>query len=368
MKKITLAVDGNGLLKQSFHGNTITHEDNKFGYIGATQTFITIIRKMIREYNVNKVIVFWDGLNGGKLRYNIYPYYKEKRNKNWNGDDELVLTDGDIKKMEFFQKNKNEEAMILFQKLRIQQYCEELFIRQYEFPQIESDDSIAYYVKYFKESDEEVIIYSGDEDMFMLIDYDNVSVYSAQKKQIVNKYNFDILFHDYNYKNVALIKAITGCTSDNVYGVDSIGVKTLLKHFPELKDKKCDIDFILTKAKEINSNRKKPLVALENLIEGKTSVNIENILNGKHLFDLNYKLVNLLDAETFMTDEAIEHLELVTTALIDPENRGGKNIIKLMMEDGFIKYIPRGADGYSDFLKQFLLVVNSEKKYYNDNV
>lgn len=362
MNKKTLCVDGNYLLKQSFHGNKYTYDED-FGYIGAVATFFTIVRKMIREQQITKVIVFWDGVNSGRLRYEIYPYYKSNRDKTWN-EPELILSQADINKMKHFQNE--EETSLLLQKIRIQAYCEELFFRQIECPDgvTESDDMIAYYCLNYKEEDEEVIIYTSDQDLLMLIDIDKVSVYLGNKKVLVNKFNFNILYYNYHYKNTALIKAIEGCTSDVIYGASSVKEKTLLKHFPELNQMPCTIDFILTKAKEINEGRKKPLLALQNIIDGKTAVNMENVLNGQHLFELNYKLVNLL--EPMITDNCIEHVEMQSLAPLSIEGRGGKNLLRLMYEDGFIKTIPGGPDGYKNFLIEFLNVVNSEKNYYKE--
>ena len=362
MEKRTLCIDGNGLLKQSYHGNKYTYEEN-FGNVGAVDTFMAITRKMILEQNITKVIIFWDGLNAGKMRYRLYPFYKSNRNKSWF-QSELVLDDADIRKIEWLNKQKDEDAVLLLQKIRIQQYAEELFFRQFEFEEIESDDAIAYYCANLKDDDEEVIIYTNDRDFLQLLVLDKVNVYLANKKQVVTKYNFNILFFNYHYTNASLIKAIEGCTSDMIYGVDSVGEKTLLKYFPELRTRTMTIQEILLKAEEINSTRKKPLKALQNLIEGKTAVNLTSVLNGQHLFDLNFKLVNLL--EPMMSEDAIEALEIMTLSPLDITDRGGKNIIRLMYEDGFIKRIPRGAEGYKDYLTTFLPVVNSEKKYTSD--
>ena len=357
-KKRTLCVDCNYLLKQSHHGNNRFEE--KYGHVGAVDTFLAITRKMIKEQDITKVILFWDGLNAGKMRYRIYPYYKSNRHKSWF-DDDIILTSADIRKIEWLNKQKDEEAILLVQKIRIQQYAEELFFRQYEFPEIESDDAIAFYCKNIKEEDEEVIIYTNDQDFLQLLNIDNVFIYLSNKKDLINKYNFNILYFNYHYSNTGLIKAIEGCKSDVIHGVDGVGEKTLLKYFPELKDRPVTFDEIYNKAKEINKKRKKPLKALENLIEGKTSVNVDSVLNGEHLFKLNYKLVNLL--EPMITDEAIEVLETQTLSPLDIEDRGGKNIIRLMFEDGLINRIPNGSDGYKDFLIPFLPVVNSEKNY-----
>lgn len=375
MKK-TLLVDANNLLKISFHGNKDLYSD--FGYIGAIVTFYSIIRKLIKEYQCTKVILFWDGLKSGRLRYDIYPYYKAKRKKNWYGNDELILSEKDIAREETVDKS------LLKQRSRIQQYAEELFIRQVEDPICEADDCIAYYTTDLREDDEMCIIFSNDADAVQLIN-ENVQVYIHNRKSIVTEKTFTMLFYDYHIKNAALIKAIEGCTSDEIHGVDGLGLKTLLTHVPELRDREVTFDEIYDRAVEVNSKRKKPLVALQKLIDGKTKIHAENekidaedeaaglpnrrpknlfdtILTGKHLFELNYKLVNL--KEPFLTEECKEDILAQTFAPLNDEDRGGKNLMRLMIEDGFMNSIPGGSEGYKNYLVEFLPVVKAEKENY----
>lgn len=354
----TLLVDAQNLLKRSFHGNQTTY--TSFGNIGAIVTFYTSIRKVIKERQINKVVLFWDGANSGRLRHDIYPYYKSNRkNKNFYG--EMILSDKDI------DREESADNSILLQRERIKQYAEEFFFRQVEDQFCEADDCIAYYCLNLIQPDEEVLIFSNDRDFCQLID-DKVSFYFVNKTgdhQLVTKKGFEYHF-DYALENATLMKAIEGCTSDMVYGVELIKEKSLLKFFPELKTKKVVFKQILERAKEINKGRKKPYKALENLINGKTSVLMENISNGEDLINLNYKLVNL--REPMLTEECIEEIIYNCTIPISDEDRGGKNIFRLMYEDGFINSIPNGAEGYREYIIEFLPVVNKEKtKFKNYN-
>lgn len=354
MKNKTLIVDSENLLKQSFHGNKNTYSKS-YGYIGCLVTFFTIIRKVIMEQNITKVILFWDSPTGGKLRYNIYPFYKSNRSKNWN-DSEIILSDRDV------EREENSDKSLFLQRERIKQYGEELFFRQVEFQDIEADDCIAYYVNNLLEPHEEAVIYTNDRDFCQLIN-DKVSIYLANKKQLITK-NTYFLYFDHDLRNAALIKALEGCKTDVIHGVEGLGEKKLLTYFPELRTNEVSFEHILVRAQEINKGRKKPYSALKNLIEGKTIVEIENVYDGRDLFNLNYKLVNL--KEPFITDECKEHIEEAATYPMSDSNRGGKNLMKLMIEDGFINTIPGGADGYVNFLKEFLTVVKREKELYQN--
>jgi len=43
-----------------------------------------------------------------------------------------------------------------------------------------------------------------------------------------------------------------------------------------------------------------------------------------------------------ITDEAKEFVTLYYSETLDPEGRDNKNLIRLMMEDGFFKYLTQG--------------------------
>ena len=101
----TLLIDGHFLLKRSFlvKSNYYTHE---FGNIGGLFNFFLTLRTLTKELKINKLIVCWDGENGGKLRRNIYSEYKSKRkNKSWY--DKINLSEAEIKR-----EQESEESLL----------------------------------------------------------------------------------------------------------------------------------------------------------------------------------------------------------------------------------------------------------------
>jgi len=42
-----------------------------------------------------------------------------------------------------------------------------------------------------------------------------------------------------------------------------------------------------------------------------------------------------------------------------------RNLIRMMMEDGFFKYLPKGDDNWVEFLKPFLKLTRKEKTKFN---
>ena len=96
MKTRTLLVDASYLLQRSFHGAKDVYTQS-FGHIGALYSFLTTVRKMIKEHMINKVILVWDGEGGGVQRYRIDNKYKANRkNKEWYK--KIELSDRDIEK------------------------------------------------------------------------------------------------------------------------------------------------------------------------------------------------------------------------------------------------------------------------------
>ena len=338
----TLCVDGNSILKVSFFGNknTFVNDQN----IGALFTMLTLIRKILKEYgSFDRCILFWDSINeAGKLRFHIYEGYKANRpHKSWYS--KIELTEDEIK------KEQEKDKSILTQRIRIKNYAEELFFRQVDpHDGIEADDCIAYYCLN-KRKNEEIIIFSGDHDFCQLIDKD-ISLYLTRKRTLINKLNY-FLFFNHHLSNACLVKSIVGDQSDNIPGIPGIQEKTLLKCFPQLKKRKVEYEELIEWAKEIQEKRKEekkePLKNLQLLIEG------------KELYELYKKIIDLHNP--ILTDECKELIKDINELPLDDENRGSKNLLRMMTEDGFISLI--WNEDYVDYLEPFFSVINSEKEY-----
>jgi len=153
----TLLVDGNNLFKIGFHGAKDVF--NNGDHVGGVYHFVNILRKFLEEHNHDKVVVFWDGESNSSIRKSIYPQYKENRRESMN---------------------EYKYESYLYQRSRVKQYLEEIFVRQIEVEDNEADDLIAHYCKISK--DEQIIIFSADKDLTQLIS-ENVTIYSPITKQ-----------------------------------------------------------------------------------------------------------------------------------------------------------------------------------------
>jgi 5'-3' exonuclease len=285
----------------------------------------------LEEYDLDKVVVFWDGDSNSSTRKTIYPQYKANRRLNMN---------------EFKYES------YVNQKIRVKQYLEEVFVRQVEIDNNEADDLIAYYCQLA--NDETIIIFSADKDLTQLIS-PNVSIYSPIHKTTY-RFGDRIKFKDIEvpHQNVLVCKVFMGDKSDNIDGIQSLGEKTFAKFFPLVLTKSCTIEEIMDIARNIP--QEKPIKVLTNILTGKTKSGIL----GEQYYQINQMIVNLNNP--LITDDGKELVESIYSETLDPTDRGYKNLMKYMMEDGLFKYLPKNDEAWVNFLKPFMKLTRKEKR------
>jgi len=337
MKIRTLLVDGSYLLKRSINGAKDTYT-NSFGHIGGLYQFYTTLRMLIKKHMINKVVLVFDGEDGGIQRYYIDREYKANRtNKSWHK--KIELSDYEIK------KEQEKDMSVLKQRKRIQAYAEELFLRQIEVPEIEADDIIAAYCMQYNNK-EELFLFTNDRDFSQLLDL-NITILFGNIEQPITKSNYFFQFN-HHYSNALLFKIISGDVSDNIQGIAGLKEDTLVKHFPDLKFKHTTVRELCKMADDLNkdrvANKKKPLKAFENLL-----ANVERL-------KMNYKLMNL--REPFLNEQAIEELQQLEMPL-EPGDRGSKNLIKMMNEDEFLNVY---GSTFPNYVEPFYTIIMNEKQ------
>jgi DNA polymerase-1 len=328
----TLLVDGNNLIKIGVHGVKDFFHSGK--HIGGVWHFINTLRRFIETEGFDKVVVFWDGDENSLSRKILYPQYKANRKTPFDLDKENSISE---------------------QKERVKQYLEELFVRQVLVDMNEADDLIAYYCQI--SPDEEKTIFSGDRDLTQLIS-DKVRVYLPDMKQYF-KLGDKIKFKDIEvpHYNVKTYKIISGDKSDNIDGIYYLGDKTLAKLFPELLDQEIKFTDILQKAELLHKEDKDNKV-LQNLLTGKTKSGIF----GDEFFVINEKIVDL--SNPLITEDGKNVVNEYYSETLDPDGRGHRNVIKMMMEDGFFKFLPKGDNAWVNFLTPFLKLTRKEKRKF----
>jgi DNA polymerase-1 len=328
MKK-TLLIDGNNLFTIGFHGVREFYSEGK--HIGGVFHFLNTIRLFLEKHNHDKVVVFWDGNDNSLIRKNIYPRYKENRR--------IALDD-------------HKYESYLYQRERVKDYLEEVFVRQCVVEQNEADDLIAHYTHIAK--DENMIIFSGDKDLTQLIT-DNVTLYSpvsktySKKGDLIHFKNIDI-----PHNNVYVYKVLIGDTSDNIYGITNFGEKKLKTFFPNFDKRDYTLDEVLNEAKSLFEENKSK--TLSNLISGIS----KSGLVGDEFFEKTGKIIDLRNP--LITDEGKKMVYEIYNERLDPTDRSYKNLLKLMRDDGFFKFLPKKDDAWVDFVKPFMKLSRKEKK------
>ena len=329
-------MDGNNLFKIGYHG--VREYYHKGNHIGAIYHFVNTLRKFISEYNYDKVIVFWDGNDNSIQRKKIFAEYKENRRYNRLNDIQMQSFEWQLK--------------------RVKEYLEEMFIRQVIVDGNESDDMIAHYCHISE--DENKTIFSADKDLTQLIS-EKVQIYSPTQKQMI-KYGDKVKLKDISipHQNVSTFKIISGDKSDNIDGIYYFGAKTFVKLFPEIVDSVVSVDDILEKGEKLHENDKDNR-ALQNLLSGKTKRGVY----GDEFYVINRKLVDL--SVPLLTEEAKELVELYYSEDIDPEGRGYQNLMRMMMDDGIFKYLPKTDNAWVYFLTPFMKLTRKEKRRFKKN-
>ena len=172
----------------------------------------------------------------------------------------------------------------------------------------------------------------------------------------------DIYTYDHEdilIENVKIAKIMCGDPSDNIAGIQNLGIKRLIAMYPEIRNQKISLDYIKKRGNEIfESDKSNKLIA--NLLTGVTKFGIL----GDGFFDINDSIVNL---ETpILTEEAKAGVMSLINDSLDSEGRSYKNTMKMMMQDGISTILPKYDDAWLRFLTPFLKLTRKEKnKQFN---
>ena len=333
----TLLVDGNNLLKISLVDKRMNDKGEEYG---AVFLFLRQLGQLLQKKDFNYCIVCWDGYNSGVLRWNYYNDYKANRDKHYElagGISEYDKYINDyVKKVLNYSKGIKKEVKRsetddeCFQRQReiIQNILENLYVRQFIYDDVEGDDLIAYYVQH-KKQNEKVVIVSGDRDLTQLITDDVCQYIPTLKKFITPKNSVEEL--GITHENTLLKKIICGDSSDNIKGIKGLGEQTLIKLFPEIKDKKTSLEAVIERSKDLLEERKaakkKPLKSLENIVNGVTDG-----IQGNKIYEINKKIIDL--SEPLLTNDAIDGLKEEMYAPLGDEDRDIKNVYTIIKENG----------------------------------
>ena len=258
-----LIIDGLNTFMRAFSVNPSINEDGL--HIGGMMGFLKSIRYTCDILKPSRCIIVFDGKNGSGRRQKIYPEYKATRKvkKRLN------------RNVDWGTAPEDEEQSIKKQIGRLIEYLEQLPVTLICIDGIEADDTIAYISQQVLDKSD-ILIMSSDKDFLQLVD-DRVKVWSPTKKKL---YNRDEVFEEYGIpsKNILTYRIVDGDKSDNINGIKGAGIKTIIKHIPQItEDRLFDVIDLMDFAKTSKSKTKL----------------LESIKNNSNLLKRNYLLMQL---------------------------------------------------------------------------
>jgi 5'-3' exonuclease len=229
-------------------------------------------------WSPSKVIVVWEQGGASPRRKQIFSEYKANREKvkDFNGmyknDRDQLLSD---------KETKAKQLKFLVKALG------QLPIMQIYVPDCEGDDVVAYIAKRkLSQYNCRKIIVSSDHDFYQLLEDESIAIFNPMKKVLITATD---VINEYGIspRNFCIARSIVGDTSDNIGGVDGVGLKTVAKRFPLLKETDKDhlIDSIILMAQAGAASKKAPKC-------------YQDILNNLDIIKRNWSLM-FLDLHNF---------------------------------------------------------------------
>lgn len=368
---LTVLLDMNSIMKMCLVDTRVNTEGKEYGMVFQSLLQIKIL---LQRRDFDFVYGMYDGEKSGQLRFQYYQDYKISRGKKYEisgskSEYDKKIDDYVKKVLSYHNKKRKKENNVkrgetdeeLFQRQRdiLFKILEELFVRQVICDEVEGDDLIAYYVNHKKEN-EKIVIYSNDRDLTQLIS-DDVCIYIPSLKKIITPSNH-IQELGYTHENVLLKKMICGDASDDIKGIKGVGEETFFKLFPEAKTHKMDLEAILERSKVLMEERikekKKPLESTKNIVN-----RVTNGCQGTDIYEINKKIIDLKNP--LLTKDAIEELEGMMYAPLDPNGRDFKNVYNIIVENDMIDLLDEGK--FSTFFSTFSKHIEKEKRYFEKN-
>ncbi|MDH5187992.1 MAG: DNA polymerase I [Rhodospirillaceae bacterium] len=222
MKHLFL-IDGSGFIFRAYHAlPPMSRADGT--PVGAVYGFTKMIMKLVEETDADAIAVVLDRARK-TFRSDIYPEYKSHRPP---PPDDLIPQ---------------------FQLVR--EAVEAMDLASVDMEGYEADDLIATYAMHARERGVEVTIVSSDKDLMQLVG-PGVTMLDAMKNKIIGP---DEVFEKFGVgpERVIDVQALAGDSSDNIPGVEGIGVKTAALLINEYGD----LDGVLANAKNIKQNKRR---------------------------------------------------------------------------------------------------------------
>jgi DNA polymerase-1 len=270
--------------------------------IGGIKGSMKILQKLVRMTKPNEIVICWDGPNGSQKRKSLNSGYKEGRKP-------LRLN------RSVHNLTENEELQNkVWQQMQVIEYFNQMPIIQLILERVEADDIISYVCNSHHYDGWQKVIVSNDKDFLQLCD-DETVVYRPTTDKIETKKTV-IEGLGIHPTNMALARAMDGDASDNLPGVNRVGMKTIASKLPFMKEER---DVTIDELIEYCENIESKLKVYKNIAESKT------------LIEHNYQMMQLYSPLI-----SVQGKQIIDHALENFECDFNKTeLIRLMVNDGF---------------------------------
>ena len=214
------------------------------------------VLSLTRSFDCSHVLVSFDN-KGSSFRKDILPEYKAHRGKNLSEEQQAERT--------YFYEQVAKVPALLTDK----------DIPAVALEKVETDDVIAWICKHLHDKVDEIIIVSSDKDLYQLLIWDNVRIYSLIKQSWTTNESF-VATYGITPELWVDTKAMMGDSSDNIPGIRLIGEKRALGYIKEFGPTYEDILEKLPKAQK------------------KLGKIAQALIDGKEIVERNRKLMDLL--------------------------------------------------------------------------
>lgn len=247
-----ILIDGLNVFMRHYCANPTVSLNNT--QCGGILGFLRNIQHLCDRFRPHKMTIVWEG-GGSSRRRAIEPNYKQgkrpvKLNRSGYYSDRYDTQD-----------NRDDQLKTLIEILSY------IPVTQIYVNDCEADDIIGYISKNKKAGHRKILV-TSDKDYYQLIDEGNV-IWSPNQKKIIDREEV-LAKWGVSATNFCTTRCFVGDQSDGIKGIKGVGFKTMLKHFPQLKeDTFISVEDIIQETKNLQSNSSvvKEIILKENRLK-----------------------------------------------------------------------------------------------------
>ena len=161
-------------------------------------------------------------------------------------------------------------------------------------------------------------------------------------------------------ENVVVKKIFLGDASDNIGNIYGFSEKKLLELVPDFNERPVTVEEVKDAAQKLIderiSNKKKPFVWCENIVNGKSNKEYDG-----DFYDINRKLIDL--SKPYLSDDAVAELESLMHKPIDMTDRGFDNLYQIIKEEKIEEILDTSR--FASFFSEFKGLFDKELKRFS---